>query len=189
MEGRSRPDPVRGRVIARIWTEHTSSHRRAASPAQARRDALERIRNTHHTAGGRRLRNVARRPRCGLQLIRSLKQDSQAAEAEPAVGTANQDQDAEKPEYNGTQPGRVDEHFKPRETDLIVHHQKEVARPMLQFYDPALPLECGDYLVRYKHKSYEYLPYYFHAARVYMWHHREWVYLGKDSVQMPSTAD
>ncbi|CAM6103857.1 unnamed protein product [Calypogeia fissa] len=129
------------------------------------------------TPSGDHIREVLhRRPRCGLQVLRSLRHDRQYCVPEPRG-------DPEKPQR---QPGKIDQLFTPKDGDLLLHHVKKPAKRVVEFFDAEKPppFEEGDYLLRFKVENYSFLQQSFVTTRGYLYHHGNWVYLGKDADQM-----
>lgn len=126
---------------------------------------------------GDRIRDIVRRrPRCGFQLLRSLKNDKHYCIPEPRSN----------PDKPPRQPGRKDLLFTPKDGDLLLHHVKQLGKRVVEFFDAEQPprFEEGDYLLRFKLDNYSFVQHSFVTTRGYLYHHGNWVYLGKDANQM-----
>ncbi|CAM6119268.1 unnamed protein product [Calypogeia fissa] len=113
-----------------------------------------------------RRRALARRPRCGLRMMKALRDDPACT---PEEGEKRR------------QPGREDKLFKPKRGDVICRHTVVSGRGVVETYLPGIEehLQDGDSLVCLKMDNKSYPTMLIVSAKAYLFLQRKWIYIGR----------
>ncbi|CAM6103856.1 unnamed protein product [Calypogeia fissa] len=113
-----------------------------------------------------RRRALARRPRCGLRMMKALRDDPACT---PEEGKKRR------------QPGREDKLFKPKRGDVICRHTVAAGRGVVETYLPGIEehLQDGDSLIRLKMDNKSYPTMLIVSAKAYLFLQSKWIYIGR----------